>query len=89
MNLTHFTCSSVGISGTTDVVMREIPGGFEARVGIAILGRTNMSKADLKRLTPFDPEFHDNYGRGLGSTRGLALAALRRDLEMTADTLLL
>ena len=89
MNLTHFTCDAVGISGTTDVVMREIPGGFEARVGIAILGRTNMSEEDLKRLTPFDKDFHDNYARGLGSTRGLALAALRRDLQLTADTLIL
>lgn len=88
MNITHFTCDAVGISGTTAVAIRPIPGGFEARVGIAIQGRTNLSEEALKRLTPFDAEFHDNYARGLGSTEALALAALRRDLELTADSLM-
>lgn len=87
MGLTHFTCDAAGVSGTTEVHYREIPGGWEARVGIALLGRANLTPEQLRLLSPFDPKFHDNYAMGRGSTKGLALAALRRDVALTADTL--
>lgn len=87
MVLTHFTCDAAGVSGTTEVHYREIPGGWEARVGIALLGRSNLKEEQLRKLSPFDPAFHDNYAMGRGSTKALAIAALRRDIELTASSL--
>lgn len=87
MVLTHFTCDAAGVSGTTDIHYREIPGGWEARVGIALLGRTNLKPEQLRKLSPFDPAFHDNYAMGRGSTKELAVAALRREIELTATLL--
>ena len=87
MVLTHFTCDAAGVSGTTEIHYREIPGGFEARVGIALFGRVNLKPEQLRALSPFDPAFHDNYATGRGSTKALAVAALRRDIELTASSL--
>jgi prophage antirepressor-like protein len=88
---TAFVCSHVGVAGTTRVFVREVgkagQSWFVARVGIAILGYTNRKDAGLKNANPFDEDFRDNYAEGSGDTNDLALEALRKDIEKTAETL--
>lgn len=92
---TAFICSHVGVAGTTKVFVRpmdmEMEGKtmtmFVARVGIAIMGQTNRKDPGLKDANPFDEDFRDNYAEGIGGTHEEALAALRKDIEKTAETL--
>ena len=88
-NITAFHCSAIGISGTTRVFVNEIEPGkkYEARVGIAIMGITNRKPEDLAAANPFDEDFHDNFAKGEGPTKELAIEALRDDMKKTADSL--
>lgn len=87
-NITAFTCTSIGIAGTTKVFVKKTEdGGFEARVGIAIFGSTNRKDDGLKDANPFDKDFNDNYASGKGPTEQEALDALKADMEKTADGL--
>lgn len=85
-----FECSHVGVAGTTPVhVKRMADGTFKARVGIAIMGSTNMDEAGFAACdhNPFHPEFYDNFAEGDGATEEEALAALKADMRQTADSL--
>lgn len=83
-----YQCSHIGVSGTTQVHVKRLQNGtYEARVGIAILGSTNMPWDDLKGANPFDDSFQDNFAVGIGDTEEAALSDLKSDMAKTADTL--
>ena len=83
-----FHCSAVGISGTTQVFVKEIgPLKYEARVGVAIMGKTNLPEEKLRNANPFDEDFHDNYATGEGPTRETAIEALKADIKKLSDSL--
>lgn len=77
-------CSSMGVSGTTDVHVRETAEGYEARVGIALLGMVNNPGGPDN---PFHPEFNDNYASGVGATEEEAINAMKRDMQSISDSL--
>ena len=89
MSIRFFQCENIGVSGTTPVAVQMRDDGlFEARVGIALLGYTNMTKEALELCNnPFDPNFHDNYAVGIGRTEGQAIEKLKQDMKETADSL--
>jgi len=81
-------CSHIGVAGTTAVFVKKLPdGNFEARVGIAIMGYTNISLDELENASPFDASFQDNYAAGTGNTEEAALSDLKNDMRKTADSL--
>lgn len=83
-------CSHIGVAGTTPVhVKRMADGTFKARVGIAIIGTTNMDEAGFAACdyNPFHAEFYDNFAEGDGATEEEALVALKADMNKTADSL--
>lgn len=81
-------CSHIGVAGTTAVfVKKQADGTFEARVGIAIMGSTNMPWDDLEHANPFDDSFQDNYAVGNGRTEEEALSDLKNDMRKTADSI--
>lgn len=84
----HYTCDHVGVAGTTEVFTRQNPGGgWEARVGIAIMGVTNMKDEELEGANPFDEKFRDNYSIGMGATEQEALEALKKDMKDLSSAL--
>jgi hypothetical protein len=85
-----FQCDHIGVAGTTRVVVKQHPdGAYEARVGVAIMGGTNMKAEDLENANPFDkpPAFYDNYASGVGDTREAAIEAMKVDMRSIADSL--
>ena len=85
-----FQCSHIGVAGTTPVYVKRMDNGtFKARVGIAIMGATNMDEAGFAACdhNPFHPEFYDNFAEGDGVTEDEALTALKADMNKTADSL--
>lgn len=85
-----YQCSHIGVAGTTPVhVKRMADGAFKARVGIAIMGATNMDEAEFEACghNPFNAKFHDNWAEGDGATEEEAIAALKADMRQTADSL--
>jgi len=83
-------CSHIGVAGTTPVhVKRMHDGTFKARCGIAILGSTNMDETEFEACNhnPFHPEFYDNWAEGSGATEEEAIAALKADMQQTADSI--
>ena len=82
-------CSHVGVSGTTDVVTRQNSNGtWEARVGVSMIGTTNMEWEDIERINnPFSDEWEDNFARGTGATEAEAIDALKKDVQSLADSL--
>jgi len=86
--VTIHQCSHIGVAGTTAVHVKKLPDGtYEARVGIAIMGYTNMSLDALEFANPFDDTFQDNFAQGLGTTEEAALTDLRADMNKTADSI--
>ena len=79
----------IGINGTTPVVFKEINGGFEARVGFALFGATNMTEEqmDAADRDPFHPDWFDNFCRGVGHTKEEALKALEADYEKISQSI--
>ena len=45
-----FQCNHIGVAGITDVHVRHVDGKYKARVGIAIMGSSNMSEDELKAI---------------------------------------
>lgn len=87
--LTFINCATIGVSGTTRVAVQRRPDGqIEARVGIALLGTTQVPVESLKDMNPFDDDFPDNYAGGVGATEAEALAALKQNCREIADGLL-
>ena len=89
-----FVCDNIGIAGTTPVMVKEnetrVPEHreFEARMGIALMGQTNMDEAGFAKANndPFNYHFHDNYVRGVGKTKEEAVENMKLDAkEMTAS----
>ena len=90
MSVTIFQCSAIGTSGTTPVhVKRLVDGTFEARMGIAILGSTNMDPAGYEAcgFDPFSHLFWDNFASGTGTTEEEAIAAMKADQQQINRTL--
>lgn len=92
--MTAFVTDAVGISGTTKVYVRkhpfkDTPRMFEARVGFALMGSTNMTEAEFKACgyNPFHSKFNDNYAIGWGATEDEAIADLRRELSEMSNHL--
>lgn len=80
-------CSHIGVSGTTKLFVRQTGCQFEARIGIALLGSTNMPLDELENSNPFDDNFQDNFAVGTGSTEAEALEDLMRDMNQTANSI--
>lgn len=87
--ITAFTCSAMGVAPTTKAYVRRTETGFEARMGVSVMGTANMILERLERMTPFDPKFHDNWVSGGGATEGEALAKMKDDMEALSRTLFL
>lgn len=87
----EYTCNGGGgCSGTTPVWIRvDRDGSFEARVGFALMGMTNMEESEFEACgyNPFHPEFRDNYAIGKGSSEEEALADLESEMKKTGDSL--
>lgn len=82
-----FHCDCIGVAGTTPVVVRKHGDGtYEARVGIAIMGGTNMPLEELAGKNPFDDDFYDNYAQGHAATEEAAITAMKRDMRSIADS---
>jgi len=77
----YFICEAIGVSGTTPVTIKEDSNGFEARMGIALLGYSNLDEEGMRKAqyNPFHEEFHDNYVSGKGATQEEAIEAMKQD----------
>lgn len=84
-----FQCNHIGVAGITDVHVRHVDGKYKARVGIAIMGSSNMSEDELKAIghDPFHEDFQDNFCEGLGATVDEAISALKLDMKQMADSI--
>mgnify|MGYP001586671138 FL=1 len=82
-----FTCRDIGVSGTTKVYVQQWETEFEARVGIALLGCTNMKDSELENANPFAQDFRDNYARGVGKTQEEALENLKKEVGRLSEML--
>lgn len=88
--ITYYHCDShMGVSGTTRLAIKKHSNGYEARIGIALLGSTNMDEEDFRACNydPFHPEFHDNYATGIGRTEEQAIERLKADMNSIADSI--
>ncbi len=83
----EITCTSMGISGTTKGFVKRFGDEYVARVGVAIMGSTNMPTEELATACPFDDDFRDNYAEGRGKTHQEAVEALKRDVQGMAESL--
>lgn len=84
---TVYECSHIGVAGTTKTFIKRTGERYVARVGIAIMGSTNMPSDELETANPFDDSFCDNFAEGIGNTGQEAIAALKKDMQQTANTL--
>lgn len=82
-------CQNVGVSGSTPCVVRQTGEEFEARMGIALLGDTQMSEDEFKKCdyNPFHDDFNDNFVSGKGDTEQEAIEAMKLDLKKMTDML--
>lgn len=80
-----FICHSIGLSGTTPLTVLHSAGlgweQFEARMGVAIFGSTNLDEEGFEaaQYNPFHPLFHDNFTQGIGRSQQEAIDALKKD----------
>lgn len=84
-----FECENIGCNGSTPVFILESATGFEARMGIALFGQTNMDEQGFKDCNnnPFHEKFYDNFVRGFGKTKEMAIANMKKDQTSMADSL--
>lgn len=83
-------CENIGVSGTTKChVIQAKNGEYEARIGIAIMGSTNMNDKQFKEAeyNPFHDKFRDNYAYGIGETEELAITAMKNNMRSIANSL--
>ncbi len=95
---------ALGASGFTRVVILELTdkerttrlkhgdqcrSRYEARMGFALFGQTNMDDDALRdcEANPFHPEFYDNYVTGHGNTHEEAMTAMASELEEISQSL--
>ena len=86
---TGFICENIGVSGTTPCRVRECADGYEARMGFALMGATNMDEDGFKAADydPFHEKFYDNYASGKGKTVEEAIESMKKDLKDMGDSL--
>lgn len=87
-----FVCSNIGVNGTTPFYfMKHGTEDYEARCGIALLGKTNMTDEQFAACghNPFHPDFRDNFCVGKGKDELGALADLKEKMIETSDSLFL
>ena len=80
----------LGVSGTTECFVKKINSNeYEARMGIALLGSTNMNEEQFKECNydPFHPNFRDNYVVGISNTEEQAIEKMKEDLDKTSEML--
>lgn len=79
--------SGSGVQRTTACYIQKCDNddSYEARVGIAVMGSVNFDSC--RDACPFDPNYHDNYCKGVGKTLQEALKALNDDLCKMRDML--
>jgi hypothetical protein len=85
-----YHCQHIGVAGTTAAhVKRKDDGTYEARIGIALMGATNMDEEGFKACNydPFHERFYDNYAAGDGATEEEAIAAMKADMRSLANSL--
>lgn len=82
------TCNHVGVSGAKIHWMKSKDGKlFWCRQAIAIMGSFNMPYEEIKKISPFDPKFNDNYVEGKGKTKEEALAQMAKEAGEISDSL--
>lgn len=86
-----FLCRDVGVSGTTNVILREVTpeGKYIGKVGISILGHCNMTSQQLDACNrdPWHPNFFDNAVVGRGNTIEECLEDIRKQIREIADSI--
>lgn len=84
-----FICETPGLSGTTPVTIKQSSEGFEARMGVAIFGETNLDEDGMRaaQYNPFHELFHDNFCSGKGETQQEAIEALKKDVKDMHESL--
>jgi hypothetical protein len=85
-----FICENIGVSGITPChIQQNEHGVFEARMGVAVMGMTNMDGKGLRACNhnPFHNEFYENFARGFGGTQEDAIEALKEDMKSITNTL--
>jgi hypothetical protein len=90
MNDIAIRCENIGVSGTTDCFIKKTSDNeYEARIGIAIMGTTNMDKEMFKiaENNPFNSNFLDNYAVGIGATKEEAIENMKKSIKDIADSL--
>jgi hypothetical protein len=90
MNDIAIRCENIGVSGTTDCFIKKTnTNEYEARIGIAIMGTTNMNEAMFKiaENNPFNPNFFDNYAVGIGATKEEAIENMKKSIKDIANSL--
>ena len=70
------------LHGTTDIWARRHGKLIEVRTGYAF----PLMKCYSIGMNPFDPDFKDNYIRGIGTTVEVALRVLEREAKKMAET---
>lgn len=72
-----FWCHTVTKTGTI----------YWCRMPIAIFGSFNTDEEYLKKVSPFDPQYQDNFVEGKGSSKEEAEAIMNNNLKEIADSL--
>ena len=78
-------CEHIGVSGLSTPWIRPIIDGYEARVGVALLGMVQDPNNEIDN--PFDPEYPENFCKGIGMTEEAALRALKADMLSMSQSL--
>ncbi len=83
-----FIDKHIGVAGAKIHWMRSKDGKmFWCRRAIAIMGSFNMSDDYIRKTSPFDPNFRDNYVEGKGETKEEALKNMENDMSDISDGL--
>lgn len=79
---------NIGVSGHKIHWMRSKCGKFHwCRQAVAIMGSFNMSDEYLRKTSPFDPRFQDNFIEGKGNTKEEALENMNKEMSSMSDSL--
>jgi hypothetical protein len=82
------TCKHIGVSGAKIHWMKSKDGKlFWCRQAIAIMGSFNMPMEYIERVSPFEPDFRDNFIEGKGKTKEEALNQMRKGAQEISDSL--
>lgn len=77
---------NIGISGAKIHWMRSADGKSHwCRMAVAIMGSFNMPSKEIATISPFDPNFCDNYVEGKGRTKKEALKNMKNSMNELSD----